>query len=137
MGTSEIKRKNKAATYYKKLLKMPQLTNSLNGSLRKGINLNKYIYKTALPQKLRDNVSTRGDKNKSNPCLAEMAVMVSCWQTNEFNESLCNKEIMAFNNCMAQHKKDAELRQAAVNITGRLPSKELNKLLKRYPQPKS
>ncbi|XP_006004974.1 coiled-coil-helix-coiled-coil-helix domain-containing protein 1 isoform X2 [Latimeria chalumnae] len=67
--------------------------------------------------------------------LGEMSLMMACWKQNEFNDSVCAKEIQDFFHCTAKAEAERKARasQEAFGQSGSLGSKQINKLLKRFP----
>ncbi|KAJ9583387.1 hypothetical protein L9F63_022253, partial [Diploptera punctata] len=53
----------------------------------------------SLPMKLKPTVSGKGNRTSDVSCLQEMAIMLACFKTNDFNQNLCSKEIDKFQNC--------------------------------------
>ncbi|EDO63590.1 uncharacterized protein LOC120904338 [Anopheles arabiensis] len=95
-------------------------------------------FQEVLPLKLKNHVSGKTDKTSDVACLQEMAVMFSCLKTNDFNESLCAKEVGNFQRCYKVYldKKTAkkETSSKGVLVAGKdLNYKQLNKVLKKYP----
>lgn len=92
-----------------------------------------------LPLKLRAGVSGKGGKVSEVCCIYEMSLMFSCLKQNEFEEIGCAKEIDNFKKCYVNHtlaKKTKQEREAkGLLIPGEksLPSKQLNMLLKQFP----
>ncbi|XP_074648559.1 small ribosomal subunit protein mS37-like [Tubulanus polymorphus] len=100
-----------------------------------------YRYNPALPLQLADKVSSRGDPRNKPICIHDLSVLLSCWKSNDYNQSLCSKELQTFNKCwddaiaaaMAKRKNPTEQTQS----DGKLSKHQVNNLLKRFPQPKS
>ncbi|KAI0218145.1 hypothetical protein LSAT2_030139 [Lamellibrachia satsuma] len=102
------------------------------------------LYKQILPAALKDTVSTKGEGRKVTPCLQEMSLMLNCLQKHDFSEVKCSKEVEQFLHCNAsfkeaKHKKEEIISKGLLQSTvagGKLPPKQLNSLLRQYPQPK-
>ncbi|KAL8587807.1 hypothetical protein ACOMHN_021025 [Nucella lapillus] len=100
-----------------------------------------YNYKIVLPPVLRDYVSNKSDKASSAYCVEEMSVMMACWKRNDFNQQRCSQELSAFHKCViAAEAAQTAVREAAeqgktVVSGGQYQSSQVNKMLKRYPQP--
>uniref|UniRef100_U5EG08 CHCH domain-containing protein n=1 Tax=Corethrella appendiculata TaxID=1370023 RepID=U5EG08_9DIPT len=98
-------------------------------------------FQEILPLALKGKVSGKVDKAANVACLQEMAVLFACLKKNEFDESLCPKEISTFKNCY-QIFVDSEsakkvIQQKNIIAPGRdLNSRQLNKYLKNYPNVK-
>ncbi|XP_053675662.1 uncharacterized protein LOC128725913 [Anopheles nili] len=95
-------------------------------------------FQEVLPLKLKSHVSGKTDKSSDVACLQEMAVLFSCLKTNDFNESLCSKEVSGFQRCYKVYldNKTAkkETSSKGMLIPGKdLNYKQLNKVLKKYP----
>ncbi|XP_055539511.1 uncharacterized protein LOC129726620 [Wyeomyia smithii] len=98
----------------------------------------KVPFQEILPLKLKNTVSGKTDKTSDVACLQEMAVMFSCLKTNEFDESLCAKEVSTFKKCYKVYidKKAAKKETSGKGtlVPGRdLNYKQLNKVLRQYP----
>ncbi|XP_050730309.1 coiled-coil-helix-coiled-coil-helix domain-containing protein 1-like [Eriocheir sinensis] len=100
-----------------------------------------FPFNGCLPLTLRDHVSGKGDKQQSNACLQEMAIMFACFKKNDFSQAACSKEIDTFQACHLNHmiteskKKDQELNSLMPHGERRLNHKQLNQLLRKYRQP--
>ncbi|OCT71913.1 coiled-coil-helix-coiled-coil-helix domain-containing protein 1 [Xenopus laevis] len=82
---------------------------------------------------LADTVANRKARLGEATCITEMSVMMACWKQNTFSDTACNKEIKTFYDCIA---KEQAARKAGLNQevqAGRLPPKQVNKLLRRFP----
>ncbi|XP_063290060.1 small ribosomal subunit protein mS37 [Pelobates fuscus] len=93
----------------------------------------KPVLKPNRPLVLADRVANRKPDMGEASCITEMSVMMACWKQNTFNDVPCSQEIGAFFNCV---KKAEANRKSGLNQelqTGRLPPKQLNQLLKRFP----
>lgn len=96
-------------------------------------------FKEMLPLKLRPTVSGKGAKTSDVCCIYEMSVMFSCFKENEFNQSLCSKEIESFQNCYKNHmhtkkaRKDKEAKGILTPGEKQLSHKQINTLLKKFP----
>ncbi|XP_077999521.1 small ribosomal subunit protein mS37-like [Glandiceps talaboti] len=115
--------------------------NSMLWRARMAVPANIHRPKVAVSKKpiLKDEVSNKSDNKGSATCIQEMSVLMSCWRLHDYNDTKCDKEITAFQKCAAAAEKARQVRTAG-NImgkpeTGKLPSKQVNVLLKRYPQP--
>lgn len=75
-------------------------------------------------------------------CLEEMGVVFECFKTYNYNENKCAQEIMAFNKCVGEAREKIQERMKAggteeLGTTEDLGPKQINKLLRMYPQPYS
>ncbi|XP_069955976.1 small ribosomal subunit protein mS37 [Cherax quadricarinatus] len=101
-----------------------------------------FPFTNELPIFLRDHVSGKNDKQQSVACLQEMAILFACFKKNDFVQSLCMKEVEEFHKChvrfMQNRSKEEELNRLGILSPGEknLSHKQLNQLLKKYPQPK-
>ncbi|KAK5648899.1 hypothetical protein RI129_003791 [Pyrocoelia pectoralis] len=99
-------------------------------------------FQEILPLKLRPFVSGKGDKTSNVCCIYEMSVLFGCLKENEFKESACPKEIKAFQKCFSDYnlqkriKKEREVKGIMTPGEHKLPYKQLNKLLRMYPNVK-
>ncbi|KAL3876234.1 hypothetical protein ACJMK2_034104 [Sinanodonta woodiana] len=106
----------------------------------------KYYYKVMIPLEVHDEIENRSEKIPVDPCLDKMSMMLSCFKEHDFDDSKCAKRILEFQNCLKAAKEKAEALQKELESgftntsnTGKrknLPSRLVNKLLHRYPQPK-
>uniref|UniRef100_A0A8D0B2R7 CHCH domain-containing protein n=1 Tax=Salvator merianae TaxID=96440 RepID=A0A8D0B2R7_SALMN len=84
---------------------------------------------------LADKVSNRSVKQGEATCITEMTLMMACWKQNEFSDSACSKEVQTFLDCVAkaeeEHKRQSL--QESMGQSKTLDSKQINKLLKRFP----
>ncbi|XP_076458096.1 small ribosomal subunit protein mS37-like isoform X2 [Babylonia areolata] len=100
-----------------------------------------YNYKIVLPPALRDYVSNKNDNAASAYCVEEMSVMMACWKRNDFNQQKCSQELASFYKCAATAEagqraaREAAKQGKSVVSSGRYPSSQVNKMLKRFPQP--
>jgi len=96
------------------------------------------VFQELRPLKLRNSVSTKTEKTVDNSCLQEMAVMFACLKANDFNEAACSPEITGFQTCYAGYKKklkDAQQKESSLSPgASTLTARQLNSLLKKYPQ---
>ncbi|XP_066477829.1 small ribosomal subunit protein mS37 [Tiliqua scincoides] len=87
------------------------------------------------PLVLADRVSSRRLQLGEATCVTEMSLMMACWKQNEFNDAVCAKEIQTFLDCAA--KAEAERKEKitleSLNQLRNLDAKQVNKLLKRFP----
>ncbi|KAJ8934128.1 hypothetical protein NQ314_013587 [Rhamnusium bicolor] len=96
-------------------------------------------FQEILPLKLKPRVSGKGDKTSEVCCIYEMSVMLSCFKDNEFNQSLCSKEIEAFKKCYTNNletKKAKKEKEAKCMLTPgekSLSHKQINLLLRKFP----
>ncbi|KAB0801595.1 hypothetical protein PPYR_03784 [Photinus pyralis] len=99
-------------------------------------------FQEILPLKLRPFVSGKGDKTSNVCCLYEMSLVFGCLKENEFKESACGREIKSFQECFTNYNKQKYItkeREAKGILTPgekRLPYRQLNKLLRMYPNEK-
>ncbi|CAH0549986.1 unnamed protein product [Brassicogethes aeneus] len=96
-------------------------------------------FQEILPLKLKPAVSGKGDRTSEVCCLQEMSVMLACFKKNEFSQQLCSKEIDSFQKCYTGHlatkkvKKDKEAKGVLTPGEKQLSSKQVNTLLKKFP----
>ncbi|CAI5774228.1 Uncharacterized protein PODLI_1B004192 [Podarcis lilfordi] len=87
------------------------------------------------PLVLANQVSNRRLGLGEATCITEMSLMMACWKQNEFSDVTCAQEIQTFFNCAAKAEAERKqnLRQESLGQSGKLGSKQINKLLKRFP----
>lgn len=96
-------------------------------------------FQEILPLKLKSRVSGKGDNTSNVSCVYEMSVMFACFKENEFNQSLCSKEIDTFKKCYNTHitntknRKEKETKGVLTPGDKQLSHKQLNKILKMFP----
>ncbi|XP_037926659.1 coiled-coil-helix-coiled-coil-helix domain-containing protein 1 [Hermetia illucens] len=97
-------------------------------------------FQEILPLRLKNRVSGKADSQTEVACLQEMTILFTCLKENDFQESLCSKEVQTFNKCYKtfmdtsfQAKKVDS--QGAVKPGKDLNYKQLNKYMRRYPNP--
>ncbi|CAG2182374.1 unnamed protein product, partial [Oppiella nova] len=75
-------------------------------------------------------------------CIPQMMEMLSCFKTNDFDQSKCGPQITAFQSCYDKYvddRKTKELNNDDVIPTPgqqKLSKDQMNVLLQRWPQPK-
>jgi len=100
-----------------------------------------FPFQEILPLALKDSVSGKGERTNESACLQEMAVLFACMKTNDFNQSLCTKEIGTFQKCNQNYldqvkRKKAEGDSGFIGTkTKNVPYQKINKMLRNYPQP--
>jgi len=95
-------------------------------------------FQERLPLKLKNSVSGKADSTNDVACLQEMSIVFACLKNNDFNESLCSKELSTFQRCyksFLDKKSDAKkVRDQGILTPGKnINSKQLNKLFKMHP----
>lgn len=96
-------------------------------------------FQQILPLKLRGFVSGKSDSISEVSCIHEMSVMFACFKDNDFNQSLCSKEIDKFQRCYTSHlttkkaKKEKEAKGILTPGEKKLSHKQVNTLLKMFP----
>ncbi|XP_052867298.1 uncharacterized protein LOC128273391 [Anopheles cruzii] len=106
--------------------------------IRKPQNESDVPFQEMLPLRLKNHVSGKTDKTSDVACLQEMAILFSCMKTNDFNESLCTKEVGSFQRCykgfLDKKTLKKETSSKGMLVAGKdLNYKQLNKVLKKYP----
>ncbi|KAM4635934.1 small ribosomal subunit protein mS37 [Discoglossus pictus] len=82
---------------------------------------------------LADTVANRKPKLGEASCVTEMSLMMACWKQNTFSDAACSKEIQTFFSCVSKAQAD---KKSGVNQeiqAGRLPPKQVNRLLGKFP----
>ncbi|XP_056291542.1 coiled-coil-helix-coiled-coil-helix domain-containing protein 1 [Pseudoliparis swirei] len=94
----------------------------------------KPVLKPNRPLVLKDQVANRKLKKGEATCITEMSVLMACWKINNFNDGLCSTETSSFYSCVekAQAARKSRSEQSGLQ-GGRLHPKEVNTLLRRYP----
>ncbi|XP_056616955.1 coiled-coil-helix-coiled-coil-helix domain-containing protein 1 [Triplophysa dalaica] len=84
------------------------------------------------PLALKNEVANRRLRKGEATCVTEMSLVMACWKQNDFNNTVCSKEVTAFYTCVekTQAQNKASGKQGG---QGRLLPKEATLLLKRYP----
>lgn len=101
----------------------------------------KVPFQEILALKLKNRVSGKADSENSVSCLQEMAVFFACMKNNDFNESMCSKEIGTFQKCyktFLDNKSAAKIvqNQGTLKAGKDLNSRQINMLFKKFPHPK-
>lgn len=87
---------------------------------------------------LKDVVANRKPKKGEATCTTEMSILMACWKSNNYVDGLCPAELSAFHSCVARAQANLKNKSSQTNIQGgRLPPKQANTLLKRYPNLRS
>ncbi|KAH9513015.1 Coiled-coil-helix-coiled-coil-helix domain-containing protein 1 [Bulinus truncatus] len=101
-----------------------------------------YKYKVVRVPGFKDSVTSHKEKPESAYCVNEMTRMMDCWKRSEFNQSACSKETEIFMSCLAAAEaaskvsKERALKGLPAAGSTRRPSKQVNEMLAKYPQPK-
>ncbi|XP_061490759.1 small ribosomal subunit protein mS37 [Rhineura floridana] len=84
---------------------------------------------------LANQVSNRRLRLGEASCITEMSLMMACWKQNEFSDTTCAQEIQTFFDCSAKAEAERKerIRQQLLGQSENLDSKQVNKLLKRFP----
>ncbi|XP_064644854.1 small ribosomal subunit protein mS37-like [Lineus longissimus] len=109
--------------------------------IKKYLDMSRYVYTPPVPEKLANAVSGKGDRVQGNLCLQELSLMLACWKDNDYSEVPCAKETQAFEKCwhtaLVEKARRQKISEGTIIGKGPMSSKQVNSLLKRYPQPKS
>ncbi|XP_059422491.1 coiled-coil-helix-coiled-coil-helix domain-containing protein 1 [Carassius carassius] len=90
----------------------------------------KPVLRPIKPLALKNEVASRSLRKGEATCVTEMSLLMACWKQNDFNNSVCSKEVSAFYTCVEKAQIKAKGKQGT---QGRLLPKEANILLKRFP----
>ncbi|XP_016375020.1 coiled-coil-helix-coiled-coil-helix domain-containing protein 1-like [Sinocyclocheilus rhinocerous] len=90
----------------------------------------KPVLRPIKPLALKNEVASRRLKKGEATCVTEMSLLLACWKQNDFNNSVCSKEVSVFYTCVEKAQNKAKGKQGT---QGRLLPKEANTLLKRFP----
>lgn len=101
----------------------------------------KVPFQEILPLRLKERVSGKSDSQEDVACLQEMAILLACMKNNDMAEPMCSKEIGTFRSCykgFLDRKSATKKAQSKGILTpgSDLNYKQINKLLKRHPNPK-
>ncbi|KAI4886227.1 hypothetical protein NFI96_023511 [Prochilodus magdalenae] len=92
------------------------------------------VLKPNKPLRLKDEVANRRPEKGEATCITEMSVLMACWKQNDFNNMVCSNEVSAFYRCIEKAQAEREKAKTQTLVQGgRLPPKQVTKLLKRYP----
>ncbi|KAI8797546.1 coiled-coil-helix-coiled-coil-helix domain-containing protein 1 [Biomphalaria glabrata] len=114
------------------------------GSLKKFTNYKDvgYKFKVIRVPALKDSVTSHKEKPESAPCVNEMTRVMDCWKRTDFSQTACSKETEAFMSCLAAAEvtsklaKERALKGLPSEGSHMRPSKQVNEMLSKYPQPK-
>ncbi|XP_016093559.1 coiled-coil-helix-coiled-coil-helix domain-containing protein 1-like isoform X2 [Sinocyclocheilus grahami] len=90
----------------------------------------KPVLRPIKPLALKNDVASRKLKKGEATCVTEMSLLMACWKKNDFNNTVCSKEVSVFYACVEKGQNKAKGKQ---ETQGRLLPKEANTLLKRFP----
>ncbi|XP_011690406.1 PREDICTED: uncharacterized protein LOC105451569 isoform X2 [Wasmannia auropunctata] len=122
-----------------------KLTSILFRNARQPQNENKVPFKAILPLKLRDFVSSKGQKNaETQGCLHEMTLLLRCLEENDPENKRCIPQLNALNQCYKTYgdstkhggvRKRASVKEQSVPVPNskNLTHKQITHLLRRYP----
>ncbi|XP_059168362.1 small ribosomal subunit protein mS37-like [Physella acuta] len=103
-----------------------------------------YRFKVLRIPALKDSITSRHDEPQAGSCVNEMSRLMDCWKSTDYNPTSCSKETQVFINCIQTAQiaaREAKARVAkglpAAKGSSLYPSKQVNQMLARYPQPKS
>lgn len=98
----------------------------------------KPVLKPNKPLVLKDAVANRKPKKGEATCIVQMSVLMACWKRNNFVDALCSAELNSFCSCVQAAQAALKNKSSQTNIQGgRLPPKQANSLLRRYPNLRS
>nr|XP_055026847.1 coiled-coil-helix-coiled-coil-helix domain-containing protein 1 [Misgurnus anguillicaudatus] len=84
------------------------------------------------PLALKNEVANRRLRKGEATCVTEMSLLMACWKQNDFNNTVCSKEVSTFYTCV--EKTQMQNKAAGKHGgQGRLSPKEATILLKRHP----
>lgn len=103
-------------------------------------NPDRVPFKAMLPMKLNNTVSGKSDRQKEVPCLQELTILLASLKTNDFDESLCKREVETLRQTNIAYTQKRKLEKEATHrgivSTGRtLSYRQLNKFMRGYPSP--
>lgn len=96
-------------------------------------------FQERLPLKLKNRVSGKGDNSNNVSCLYEMSLLFACFKENDFNQTLCSKEIANFQKCFTEStakktiRKEKEAKGILTPGEKKMSSRQINQLLKSFP----
>merc|ERR1711911_567749 len=95
-------------------------------------------FREQLPLALRNKVSNRSSKAKQKVCMSEMMEVIACMAKYEQNQTMCSKEITAFEKCYSDalaKKADVSSSEASkLGSRAKLTAVELNSYMKNFAQ---
>ncbi|XP_070518695.1 small ribosomal subunit protein mS37 isoform X2 [Cardiocondyla obscurior] len=106
---------------------------------RRTQNENKVPFKSILPLKLKDHVTSGNQRLTEKGCLQEMTLLLNCLEKNEFEDMRCVSEVNVLNNCYKTYTENMErskiLKEQSVPVPNSkdLTSKQVTYLLRQYP----
>ncbi|XP_008560842.1 coiled-coil-helix-coiled-coil-helix domain-containing protein 1 [Microplitis demolitor] len=115
-------------------------TECLQKYARSPQNPNKVKFVPQLPLALRNRVTGKNSKQNEKGCLQEVSIVLACLKDNDFENSMCTKEIDDFNNCFKTYTKNKEFAKAEARKGNLVPGAknlkymQINKLLSMHPQ---
>ncbi|XP_011870165.1 PREDICTED: coiled-coil-helix-coiled-coil-helix domain-containing protein 1 [Vollenhovia emeryi] len=116
-----------------------RLTSIVFRNARQPQNPNKVPFKAVAPLKLKDFVSSKGQKITEQGCLHEMSLLLTCLEENEFEDKRCAPQLTALNKCFKsyrdnmQHEKSIKDQVVPVPMSKNLTHKQVTYLLRSYP----
>ncbi|XP_069835265.1 small ribosomal subunit protein mS37 [Dendropsophus ebraccatus] len=96
----------------------------------------KPVLQPRLPLALADKVANRRYKVGEATCISEMSVLMACWKENAFSDTACSDAVKVFYECIAQEQKARKLGAKEEKPAGWMPSQQVNKLLRKFPNVK-
>nr|CDS25631.1 coiled coil helix coiled coil helix [Hymenolepis microstoma] len=110
-------------------------------------NLELFKFKYYRDPILKNKVSGKGEKETRAVCVEEMALMLTCLKTNDFEEKPCSHVIDSFKRCViaadARRERNKESRKMGhfntdsddADEVGKLSSIQINRVLRKFPEP--
>jgi len=88
---------------------------------------------------LKNRVKERSEKSREKACMTEMMSVIECLNKFGKDQTMCSTEIQKFDQCFVKFKADqaalkAEQSKGKIPIGTKLNSKEINQVLKKWPQ---
>ncbi|VDL18947.1 unnamed protein product [Hymenolepis diminuta] len=109
-------------------------------------NLELFKYKYYKDPILKNKVSGKGEKETRAVCVEEMALMLACLKTNDYEEKPCSQVIDSFKRCViaaeARRERNKEARKMGhfntdpddADEVKKLSSIQINRVLRRFPE---
>ncbi|XP_043592586.1 coiled-coil-helix-coiled-coil-helix domain-containing protein 1 isoform X1 [Bombus pyrosoma] len=102
-------------------------------------NVNKVPFYEVMPLKLKNRICGSTIRTLEDKCLYEMTLLFGCWKENNFEDSMCNKEMKNLYECYNKYMKNTAMKKELQRIeipnpnAKNLTSKQITYLLRMYP----
>lgn len=86
------------------------------------------------PMKLKSSVRASAKTSERSPCVSEMANVMSCWKSNNFDDTHCQSEIQAFIRC-CENVKEGTVKKKISETQHRWDADIVNSQLRKFAWP--